>query len=69
MKCAVTYKAVGPPFVPHGKIHCEGGGADGKRFSEVYLPFRGEPGHYRYDFAPHRPKSVLAARLAPRRLT
>ena len=43
--------------------------ADGKRFPEVYPPFRGVLEHCPYDFAPHRPKSVLAARLQPERLT
>ena len=46
-----------------------GGGAYGKRFLEVNLPFRGEPERDRYGLAPHRPKSVLAARLEPERLT
>ena len=44
------------------QIQNEGSGAYGKRILEVYLPFRGEPGHCHYDLAPHRPKSLLTAR-------
>ena len=67
-KCAlVTYKAVVPQT--SRKYLTEGSGAYGKRLAEEPLSLRGESGHCLDDFAPHRPKSVLAARMDPERLT
>lgn len=62
-------KAVGPPLSPPRRSKQGEVVADGKRCSEVYLSSRGVRWHCLVDNAPHRPKSVLAARTVPERLT
>ena len=66
LKARCYILAVGPPFVPHGKILDEGGGADvEKAVAQGNLFF----GRYRNPHVPVSHKRVLTARPEPERST